>query len=124
MIPAVAGVLVGAAMCGAGGTKIAAARTWPEQARAMGAPAFVIPLLPWIEVLLGAVLVARLSPVVSGAAAIVMLTAFTALILVNLSRGRRPVCACFGAWRQAPLGWKHVARNLVLVALAAVSMLP
>lgn len=123
MIPAVAGVLVGAAMCVAGGTKIAAARTWPEQARAMGAPAFVIPLLPWIEVLLGAVLVARLSPVVSGAAAIVMLTAFTALILVNLARGRRPACACFGAWRPTPLGWKHVVRNLVLVAMAAVSTL-
>ncbi|MFM7870529.1 MAG: MauE/DoxX family redox-associated membrane protein, partial [Actinomycetota bacterium] len=108
MIPAVAGVLVGAAMCVAGGTKIAASRTWPEQARAMGAPAFIVPLLPWIEILLGAALVARLAPVVCGTAAIVMLTAFTALILVNLARGRRPACACFGAWRSTPLGWKHV----------------
>lgn len=123
MIPAAAGVLVGVAMCVAGGAKVAAARTWPEQARAMGAPAFIVPSLPWIEILLGATLVARLAPVVSGAAAIVMLTAFTALILVNLARGRRPMCACFGAWRPTPLGWKHVARNLVLVAMAAVSML-
>lgn len=123
MIPAVAGVLVGAAMCVAGGAKIAMARAWPEQARAMGAPVFVIPLLPGIEILLGAAMVARLAPVASGAAAIVMLAAFTALILVNIARGRRPVCACFGAWRPTPLGWKHVMRNVVLVAMAAVSML-
>lgn len=123
MIPAVAGVVVGAALCVAGGAKIAAAQTWPEQARAMGAPALVIPFLPWVEVLLGAALVARLVPVVSGAVAIVVLAAFTVLILVNIARGRRPVCACFGAWRPTPLGWKHVMRNLVLVAMAAVSML-
>lgn len=122
MIPAAAGILVGAVMCVAGASKIAMARTWPDQARAMGAPAFVIPVVPWIEILLGAALVARLAPVVSGAAAIVVLMAFTVLILLNLHRGRRPVCACFGAWRSTPLGWKHVVRNVVLVAMAAVSM--
>lgn len=123
MIPAVAGVVVGAVMCVAGAAKVVKSQEWPEQARAMGAPAFVIPFLPWIEILLGAALVARLAPVVSGATAIAVLAAFTALILLNIARGRRPVCACFGAWRPAPLGWKHVVRNVVLVAMAAVSML-
>lgn len=123
MIATLAGVIVGTVVCVAGAAKISSGGQWPVQARAMGAPGFTVPFVPWVEILVGAALAARVTPVVSGVAALVLLAAFTILILVNIGRGRRPVCACFGAWRPAPLGWKHVARNAVLLALVAVSML-
>lgn len=122
MIATVAGVIVGAVVCLAGAAKIASGDQWKVQARAMGAPQLVVPFVPWIEILVGAALVARVTPMVSGSAALMLLVAFTFLILMNLSRGQRPVCACFGAWRPKPLGWKHVARNVLLVALTFVSL--
>lgn len=121
MIATLAGVIVGAVLCTAGAAKISSGEQWTIQARVMGAPTFVIPFVPWIEILLGAALAARVIPVVSGFAALVLLVAFTLLILSNVIRGRRPVCTCFGAWRPAPLGWKHVARNVILMALTVVS---
>ena len=49
--------------------------------------------------------------------AIVLLVAFTVAILVNLAQGNRPDCHCFGRLSSKPLGWRTVARNLVLMAL-------
>lgn len=122
MIATLAGVIVGAVLCTAGAAKISSGDQWPIQARAMGAPRFVVPFVPWLEILVGATLAARVMPMVSGSAALVVLAAFTLLILSNLSRGHRPVCACFGAWRPAPLGWKHVARNVILMGLTVASL--
>lgn len=49
-----------------------------------------------------------------------LLVAFTVAILVNLGRGRRPDCHCFGQLSTKPLGWRTVARNVVLLALTGV----
>lgn len=92
------------------------------EATLLGAPRLVVPVLPWIEVLLGALLIAQWQRRPMAIAAGAMLVAFTALILANLARGRRPRCACFGSWSSRPLGWRHVARNAVLVALALVAI--
>jgi hypothetical protein len=48
-----------------------------------------------------------------------LLCVFTAVIAVNLLRGRRPTCQCFGSLHSAPIGLGTVGRNLALVALAA-----
>lgn len=122
MIATLAGVIVGAVVCVAGAAKISSGDQWTVQARAMGAPRFVVPLIPWIEILVGAALAARVMPFVSGWVVFGLLAAFTVVIVSNLHRGHRPVCACFGAWRPAPLGWKHVARNLALMGLTVVSV--
>jgi hypothetical protein len=121
-LAALASVLLGIAFLVAGGSKLAAGVAWPEQARGLGAPSLVVPALPWLELALGAALVVQLVPVVAGTLAIVLLGAFTALIVRRLAQGRHPPCACFGAWSAKPLGWGHVARNLVLVALAVVTV--
>ncbi|HSM67496.1 MAG TPA: MauE/DoxX family redox-associated membrane protein [Ilumatobacteraceae bacterium] len=119
---ALASVLLGIAFLVAGGSKLAAGAAWPEQARGLGAPSVVVPALPWLELALGAALVVQLVPAVTGTLAIVLLGAFTVLIVRRLAQGRHPPCACFGAWSSKPLGWGHVARNLVLVALAVVTV--
>jgi hypothetical protein len=62
------------------------------------------------------VLVPALAPVGLGLAA-VLLGLFAAVIVATLRRGRRPRCRCFGV-ASAPLGPAHVARNVVLAALA------
>jgi len=118
----VASVLLGLVFLVSGGSKIAAGPAWPEQARGLGAPTFVVPVLPWVEIVLGAVLVMQLTPVPAAATALVVLSAFTALIVRRLSQGRHPPCACFGAWSAKPLGPGHVARNVGFMALGVLAL--
>ena len=120
---AAASILLGLAFLVAGGSKLAAGPSWPEQARGLGAPAVVVPVLPWFELVLGAVLVVQLAPIAAAVVALVLLAAFTALIVRRLAQGRHPPCACFGAWSATPLGWGHVARNAALAALGIVVLL-
>jgi uncharacterized membrane protein YphA (DoxX/SURF4 family) len=117
----VASIIVGAALVLAGASKLAARDTWPSQARGLGAPDLVIPLLPWLEIVVGALLIAQVARPVMATIAIALLLAFTALLVVNLRQGRRPPCACFGAWSAKPIGAGHIARNLALIALAVIA---
>ncbi len=56
---------------------------------------------------------------------LLLLAVFTAAIVVNLMRGRLHVdCGCFGPALRQPLSWWLPARNTVLMALAAIAMLP
>lgn len=121
-VSAIAAVLLGIAFLVAGGSKLAAGPSWPEQARGLGAPGVVIPVLPWLEITLGAILVVQLAPVAAGAVALGALAAFTVLIVRRLALGEHPPCACFGAWSASPLGWGHVARNGALAVLAVVTI--
>ncbi|CDO89430.1 hypothetical protein AWC29_12935 [Mycobacterium triplex] len=52
-------------------------------------------------------------------AALLLLAGFAAAVLVNLARGRRPECHCFGRLSSGPLGWPTLARNACFAALAA-----
>ncbi|WP_052423186.1 MauE/DoxX family redox-associated membrane protein [Nonomuraea candida] len=61
------------------------------------------------------------SAAVAGAAvAVVLLGGFSAALARALRRGVRPPCRCFGA-SPAPLGARHLARNLVLLAVATAA---
>ena len=118
----VASVLVGLAFLVAGGSKLAAGPSWAAQASDLGAPTIAIPTLPWVELAIGAALVLQLTRPVAAIAAIVLLVAFTGLIGLRLSQGRRPACACFGAWSAKPIGASHLSRNGVLLALAVLAL--
>lgn len=117
----VAAVVVGLAFVVAGGSKLAAREQWAVQAADLGAPRWVVPLLPWTELIVGAALVTQLARRAAAVATIVLLVAFTMLIAVRLAQGRRPACACFGAWSSTPIGAGHLARNAVLLAGAALA---
>ena len=119
----VASIVLGLVFLVSGGSKLAAGPGWPEQASGLGAPSFVVPVLPWFEIVLGAVLVMQLVPTLAAAVALLVLVAFSMLILRRLAEGRHPPCACFGAWSTKPLGRGHVGRNLGFIALAVIALL-
>jgi uncharacterized membrane protein YphA (DoxX/SURF4 family) len=119
----VASVVLGLAFVIAGGSKIAAGPAWPQQARELGAPSIAAPVLPWVEIAVGAALIAQLIEPVPALIAIALLIAFTLLIARRMSQGRRPVCACFGVWSARPIGPGHVVRNVGLLGLAVLTLL-
>jgi uncharacterized membrane protein YphA (DoxX/SURF4 family) len=118
----VASLLVGAAFLLAGASKLAAGPRWPASARALGAPGFAIPLVPWVELAIGAALVTQLAVPWAAIAALALLVSFTVLIVTRLLAGERPACACFGQWSASQIGASHLVRNGVLGALAVAAM--
>jgi uncharacterized membrane protein YphA (DoxX/SURF4 family) len=117
----VASLLLGAAFVLAGGSKLAAGVAWEVQARDLGAPRFAARPLPWIELAVGASLIAQLASPLPALCALGLLVAFSVLIAMRLADGRRPACACFGAWSATPIGPRHLVRNAVLASLAVLS---
>lgn len=91
---------------------------WRAHAGGLGAPRSIAVVLPWLELVVGATVAVDLLDPVPAVIALVMLVAFTAVIVANLRAGRRPPCACFGAWSAAPISWRDVARNAAFIALA------
>ncbi len=122
LIGRLAAVVLGAVFVVAGAAKLADGAAWPSRAAAMGVPRQVARLVPWWELVLGALLVVGAGRPWPALAAAATLLAFTAAIVRLLATGRRPVCACFGVWSARPLGGRHVVRNAVLLALAAVAL--
>lgn len=119
----IAAVVLGAMFVAAGVAKLAMGEAWPVQARDMGAPAPLVPLVPWFEIVLGALLVVQFARPVTALVALGLLVVFTALIAVRLAQGRRPPCACFGAVTAKPIGPGHLLRNAVFMAVALVAAL-
>jgi hypothetical protein len=122
-VSSIASILLGLTFVVAGGAKIAAGPLWPVHVADLGAPKIAGPVLPWAELLIGAALIAQLGQPFAAWAAIALTIAFTALIVRRLSQGRRPVCACFGAWSAKPLGPGHLVRNAAMLVLGVLSLL-
>lgn len=118
----IASVLLGLAFLLAGGSKLAAGRAWTAMAADLGAPAVTIPVVPWVELAVGAALIAQLVVPFPAVLALVLLVAFSVLMLIRIREGRRPPCACFGAWTASPIGARHLSRNAVLAVLAILAM--
>jgi Methylamine utilisation protein MauE len=110
----IASVVLGAVMLLAGGSKLAS-RTWPTQAADLAVPRLVAGIVPWLELALGAGLVVQLSGRLFGIATALLITVFTAKLIVLLRRGQRPPCACFGGRVPRPISWLSVARNAALI---------
>lgn len=79
--------------------------------------------LPVAELLCAGLLVSPDPGASAGAwLSVLLLASFTLAIVVNLVRGRRPDCHCFGQLTAAPLGWTTVARNAMLLVLALLPL--
>ena len=117
----VARIVVGLVLLVAGSLKIGS-RTWPDEAAAFGTPRPLARVLPWAEVVVGAMLVADVGGVWTVLAALALLVAFTVVVAVQVVRGRRVPCACFGQLSRRPVGAGTLVRNLVLVALAVIGL--
>lgn len=80
--------------------------------------------LPYVEVAVGAALVAGLGAI-PALAAIALLLAFAAAMAVNVRRGRGHIdCGCGLSALRQPLSHMLVARNLILAALLALRLPP
>ncbi|MEY2567031.1 MAG: hypothetical protein QOE35_1560 [Actinomycetota bacterium] len=97
--------------------------TWPASAAGFGLPRPAARVLPWLEVALGALLVAQAGGRWTSMAATALLAGFTAAIAAHVARHDDVPCACFGALSSAPVSGRTIVRNAVLVALAAVGAL-
>ena len=97
--------------------------SWLLTARKFGAPTFVAVAVGPTEILLGAMLVVGVASPWPSIAAEVILAVFTVAMLRAMRKplDERPVCACFGRWAARPVGSSSIARNLILLALAAIS---
>ena len=116
-----AAVLVGVAFLAAGVFKLADGPAWPKQAADMGVGRPLAMIVPWVELAVGAALVAQLVRPWPAVVALAILVVFTLVIARRLLDGSRPPCACFGSRSNRPLGAVHVVRNVALMALAAVA---
>lgn len=74
--------------------------------------------LPIAELAVAAALLPRASVVWGALGAAVLLVVFLVAILVNLVKGRRPDCHCFGQLHSSPAGWATAVRNALLAAVA------
>jgi hypothetical protein len=100
----------------AGVAKFATFDNWTFQARALGAPDPFVVLVPLAEIALAVLLVGGWWFDHTVAAGLLLLGAFTVLLLVRLRDPERLPCSCFGATSQRPMSWLDVARNVILIA--------
>lgn len=119
----VCAAIVGAVFVWAGATKLQARAAWAAQARDMGAPRWSTEIVPFVELMVGTMLILGWWSQVAAVAGMAMLVAFTGLIVMNLVRGHRPSCACFGVRSARPISWLFVVRNVVFVGLLLVALL-
>src|SRR5215208_605593 len=75
-------------------------------------------LLPLAELAVGATLLPASTAWWGALGALALLSVFVVGISINLARGRKPDCHCFGQLHSAPVGWKTLARKAVLIAVA------
>ncbi len=114
----VVGIFLGAVFVVAGVSKIAAHQRWRSQSADLGIPVAIALVMPFVEIVVGALLVAQIARREVALFAAALLLAFTILLVARLGQGRRPPCACFGAWTTKPIGWGNVVRNVALIVVA------
>src|SRR5215813_2305684 len=89
-----------------------------------GVPGFLAPLLavllPLAELTFAVSLIPDASVWWGARGVVVLLVLFIAAISINLARGRRPDCHCFGQLGSSPVSGKTLARNAVLLAPASL----
>ncbi len=81
---------------------------------------FFARFVPLVE--LSIVALCLIVPPAGAIAALVSLAFFTTFLIGRLRAGVRASCACFGSSRAQPISARDVIRNLLLMALAMVSL--
>ncbi len=75
-------------------------------------------LLPLAELAVAVALIPTSTALWGSVGALALLLLFVLGIGVNLARGNKPECHCFGQLSSSPAGWETLVRNGVLAALA------
>ena len=117
----IAALVIAVVLLVSGVAKLAGQATWHTQSSGLGVPWPVARVVPYVEVVLGALLLVQWQRHVVAWLAVTLLTAFTVLIVVRLAQGSRPPCACFGSFSSRPIGPLTLVRNGELIAVAVVA---
>jgi prepilin signal peptidase PulO-like enzyme (type II secretory pathway) len=88
--------------------------------RTLAGPVSIV--LPLVEIATAALLVPVAFAWWGAVLALALLVIFTAAIALNLLRGRRLDCHCFGSIQSEPASWRTVARNGILIAISMFSV--
>lgn len=116
----VAGVLMTAAVA-----KLVDLDAFATANRNLGVPDRLVRVMrvavPAIELVLAVGLLVTPTARVAAGLTVLLFAAFTALLVWNLARGRRPACNCFGNTGDEPISWWTVVRNVLLGLLAALA---
>lgn len=84
---------------------------------------FAARVLPLCELVLALSLVTGIWLKLSAGLVFLMLLIFTILMAINLARGNRFRCSCFGAMSKADIGLGSIARNVILLAGSLVLLI-
>jgi thiol-disulfide isomerase/thioredoxin len=118
----IARLVLGAVFALAGVAKLADLEGSRKAIIDFGLPSALAPplglLLPLAELAVAASLLPASTAWWGALGALALLSVFVVGISVNLARGRTPECHCFGQIHSSPVGWKTLARNGVLAAVA------
>jgi hypothetical protein len=122
----VARVDLAAAFALSAGAKLADLAATGAGLAAFGAPAPAVTarVLPAVEAALAVALLAFPDHPAPGLAAMATVAAFTVVVARHLARGRAVPCPCFGARGGRPVSGATLMRNLALLAVAALAVLP
>jgi peroxiredoxin len=120
--PLIARLLLAAVFTLAGVAKLSDLKGSRQAIVDFGAPSAIAAplglLLPLAELVVAATLLPASTAWWGAMGALTLLSVFVVGISINLARGRTPDCHCFGQLHSAPAGWKTLARNGVLAAVA------
>ena len=117
--------VVGVVFIFAGVQKLLAGIEWLVQAKQLRPPRIAqpfVPIMPYIELVVGGLLIAGLQEIPVRIAAIILLSSFTVLLIARLAAGESPPCSCFSFRSTRPIGWSNVTRNAGLIALLVASI--
>ena len=117
-------LLLAAVFLVAGFAKLADLAGSRRALRDFGVPAMIADpagvLLPVAELAVAVALAPAATAWWGALGALALLLLFVAGIGASLARGRTPDCHCFGQLHATPIGWRTVARNLGLAAVAGL----
>ena len=117
--------VVGVVFIFAGIQKLLAGVEWLVQAKQLRPPLIAqpfVPIVPYIELVMGGLLIAGVHELPARFASMLLLGSFTALLVTRLAAGERPPCACFSFRSTRPISWSNVTRNAGLLALLVASI--
>lgn len=119
----VCAVLLAAVFAVSGVAKLLDRRGTREAVQALGVPLAgpVAVLLPLVELVLAATLVPPATGRRAALAGLLLLLAFTVVVVANLLAGRRPQCGCFGGLGSSDVSWRTVGRNGLLLLAAGLA---
>lgn len=79
------------------------------------------PLVPATELVLAFLLAVAATARWAAVGSLALLAVFSAAVGINLARGRRPDCNCFGRLTPGPIGVRTLVRNGALMILAVLA---